>query len=58
MSGKIIPKNHIRILEERPKNVGEEVTGRPQTTEQSTARKPVDAPSKGVMYVDLTKRYK
>ena len=51
---KIIPKDHLRVLEEGPKTVGMAVPGRPQTTEQSTIRRPVDALSKGFVDGDLT----
>ena len=47
MPGKIIPKDHPRVLEEGPKPVGNIVTGRPQTIWQSMARRPVDTLSMG-----------
>ena len=39
----IIPKDHLRVLKEGPKTVGMAVQGRPQTTEQLTARRNFDA---------------
>ena len=45
---KIIPKDHLRVLEEGPKIVGMAVPGRPKMTEQLMARRPVDAPLNGV----------
>ena len=50
----IIPKDHLRVLEEGPKTVGMAVPRRPQMREQSTARRTIDAPSKGVVTGDLT----
>ena len=51
----IIPKDHLRILEEGLKLFGMSLPGRSKTTEQSTARRPADAPSKGLVDGDLTK---
>ncbi|TMX04216.1 hypothetical protein EJD97_010645 [Solanum chilense] len=49
----IIPNDHPRVLEEGPKPVCKAVQGRPQTTEQSMARRPFDAPSMGFVDGDL-----
>ena len=49
----IIPKDHLRVLQNGPKIVGMVVPGRPQTMEQSTACRGSDDPSKGVIDEDL-----
>ena len=38
----IIPKGHLRVLDEGPKTVAKIVPSRPQTTEQSTDHGPLD----------------
>ena len=53
--GEIIHKDHQRALEEGLKLFGMSLPGRSKTTEQSTARRPADAPSKGLVDGDLTK---
>ena len=50
----IIPKDHLRVLEEGLKTVCKAVPGRFQTMEQFTARRHVDAPLKGVLDGNLT----
>ena len=51
--GEIIHKDHQRALEEGLKLFGMSLPGRSKTTEQSTARRPVDALSMGVIDGDL-----
>ena len=52
--GEIVPEHHLRFLEKGPKIVAKTVPGRPHTMEQSTAHRPVDAPSKDVIVEGLT----
>ena len=53
MNVEVIPKDHVRYLEEGPKVGSKTVKDSPKRLSQSMARKPVDGPSMGAFGGDL-----